>query len=536
MNGLAGTGHLVRLILRRDRVLLPLWIVILGILPATYASATDGLYPTPEGLREYYTSIVSNPSLLSTIGPAFGPSLGSLTAWRSGFLIVIVGLISLLTVVRHTRTEEDAGRRELLGATVVGRQAPLAAALTVVFAGNLGLGAIIALALIGYGLPVVGSVALGLSFAAAGWAFAAVGAVAAQLIEGAGAARGIAIAGLGAAYLLRAAGDAGGGSGNTSWLSWLSPIGWVQRVRPYADEQWWVFGLLLGFLVGLTAAAAALQARRDVGAGILPARLGPATASPGLRSPLALAWRLHRGPLLGWSAGFAVIGLVVGGAAKSVDTMVEGSPQLADLIARLGGVAALRDTYIAASLSMFAVAASAYAIQATLRLRTEEVGLRAEPLLATAVGRLPWVASHLAFAVFGPAVVLVVLGLSTGLTAGAATGDVGGQLPRVLAGAVVQLPAVWVLAGLAVAVFGLLPRLAAGISWAALAVCVLLVLVGQLLQLDQRVLDLAPFTHIPRMPGADFTATPLIWLLAIAAVLTAAGVVGFRRRDIVSSA
>jgi ABC-2 type transport system permease protein len=216
--------------------------------------------------------------------------------------------------------------------------------------------------------------------------------------------------------------------------------------------------------------------------------------------------------------------------------MVEGSPQLADLIARLGGVAALRDTYIAASLSMFAVAASAYAIQATLRLRTEEVGLRAEPLLATAVGRLPWVASHLAFAVFGPAVVLVVLGLSTGLTAGAATGDVGGQLPRVLAGAVVQLPAVWVLAGLAVAVFGLLPRLAAGISWAALAVCVLLVLVGQLLQLDQRVLDLAPFTHIPRMPGADFTATPLIWLLAIAAVLTAAGVVGFRRRDIVSSA
>ncbi|HEU4426602.1 MAG TPA: ABC transporter permease [Pilimelia sp.] len=531
MNGVAGAGGLIRLILRRDRWLLPIWVVLLAVLPATYASATEGLYPTAEGRQEYYASIVANPSLLSTIGPVFGDSLGALTAWRSGILLLFIGLVSLLTVIRHTRTEEDAGRRELLGATVVGRHAPLAAALAVTGAANLTLGLIMALALAGYGLPMAGSLAFGLSFAAAGLVFAAVGAVAAQLTQGAGAARGIAIAVLGAAYLLRAAGDAAGEAGGLSALSWLSPIGWVQRVRPYADEQWWLFVPVLGLAAALTALAAGLLARRDAGAGVLPARLGRPGAGPWLGSPLGLAWRLHRGLLLGWTAGFAVIGAVIGGAAESIDTMVEGSPQLGEMLARLGGATSLKDAYIAAGTGMLALAVSAYAIQATLRLRTEEVGLRAEPVLATSVGRLRWAASHLAFAAAGPAVVLTVFGVAVGLVSGPTA-----QLFRPVGGALAYLPAVWLLAAMAVALFGLLPRLAAAVAWAVLAGCVLLAFVGPLLQLDQWVLDASPFNHIPKLPGEAFTATPGLWLLAVTVVLAATGLAAFRRRDIVSSA
>lgn len=189
MTALTGTRHLVRLALRRDRVLLPLWIVVLGLLPVLYASATHELYPTHAGLRQYYLSIVENPSLMSSIGPAFGSSLGALTVWRAGILFVFTGVISLLTVTRHTRAEEDAGRRELLGSTVAGRQAPLTAALLVTGGGNLVLGAVMAATLVGYGLPATGSLAVGAAFAASGSLFAAVGAVAAQLTQGAGAAR-----------------------------------------------------------------------------------------------------------------------------------------------------------------------------------------------------------------------------------------------------------------------------------------------------------------------------------------------------------
>jgi ABC-2 type transport system permease protein len=104
----------------------------------------------------------------------------------------------------------------------------------------------------------------------------------------------------------------------------------------------------------------------------------------------------------------------------------------------------------------------------------------------------------------------------------------------VLSGALVQLPAVLVLSGIAVALFGLLPRLAP-VSWAALAVFGFLVLLGPLMQLNQWVLDIAPFSHIPKLPGGQVVATPLVWLLAVTALLVAAGLAGFRRRDLFSA-
>ena len=532
---LAGTGGLVRLILRRDRVILPLWVLVLAVLPIYTAVGIDQLYPTPESLRELYGTIVATPGLLALLGPAFDATLGALTTWRAGLVFTLVALASLLTVIRHTRADEEAGRRELLGATVVGRNAPLAAVLLVVFAADLVLGALLAAGMIGVGLPATGSVALGLAVAAAGWMFAAVGAVVAQLTDGAGAARGVGLGTLGLAFLLRAAGDTAGSDSRLGSLSWLSPIGWAQQTRPYAGERWWVFGLAAGFVVVLTAAAVALLARRDVGAGVLPARLGPAEAAPSLRSPLALAWRLHRGMLAGWTAGLAVMGAVIGSVADSVNDLAGESAQLRDLLERIGGEKALSDAYISGTMVIFALAAAGYAIQATLRLRAEEEGLRAEPVLATAVGRLQWATSHLVFGLLGPAVALAAAGLAEGLVYGLVGGDVGRELPRVLAGALVQLPAVLVLAGIAMALFGLLPRLAA-VSWAALAAFAFLVVFGPLLRLSHWVLDLAPFTHIPRLPGGAVTATPLVWLLVVTAALVAAGLAGFRRRDLVSSA
>jgi ABC-2 type transport system permease protein len=221
---------------------------------------------------------------------------------------------------------------------------------------------------------------------------------------------------------------------------------------------------------------------------------------------------------------------VLGGVADAAADAMRDSTQLQDLIARVGGSSALGDAYLAAMTSISGLAASGYAIQATLRLRSEETALRSEPVLATAVGRLRWATSHLVFGGLGPAVALAAFGLTAGLTYGLSTGQVGDQLPRVLGAAMVQLPAVWALAAIAAALFGLLPRLTPT-CWAALGACLLLGQLGAVLRLDHRLLDVSPFTHIPRLPGAELTATPLIWLLVGTAVLTAAGLAGFRRRD-----
>jgi ABC-2 type transport system permease protein len=532
VSAFVGTGRLVRLILRRDRVLMPLWVVFCGLVPVGLAASIAGLFPTAAGRARYADTSMGNAAFTTLYGRLSGSSLGELAAWRSGFVPVIVGLASLLTVIRHTRAEEEAGRRDLLGAAVVGRHAGLAAALLTTLCANLVLGAILALGMAGRGLPVAGSLAFGLELAAAGWICAAVGGLAAQLTLASGSARGIAVVVLGAAFLLRVVGDVSGqGGGAVSWLSWCSPIGWVQRIRPYHQERWWVLALAAGLSAALAAAAVAVSARRDVGNGVFAPRLGPAAAAAGLRSPLALAWRLHRGLLAGWTVGFAVLGVVLGGVAESVGDLLNDNPDLRDAFVRVGGRAGVVDSYLVAVMDICGLIAAAYAIQAALRLRAQEAGGLGEPVLATAVGRLRWAASHLVFALLGPAVALAAAGLGAGLTHGLNTGQVGREVPRELGGALIQLPAVWVLAAITVALVGLLPRLS-GAGWVALAACLLIGLIGAAMQLDQRLLDLSPFTHLPRVPGATVSATPLVWLVVVAAGCAAVGLVGLRRRDI----
>ena len=526
MTSLAGTGGLVRLILRRDRIVLPLWIVLLTAISVSYVKEYGDLFPTPDSRVKY----ASNAGFITLYGELSGSSLGEFVTWRLGFVPVMVGLISLLTVIRHTRVEEETGRRELLGATVVGRHAQLAAALITVLGANLVLAVLLALGMHSQDLPLAGSIAIGILYAGTGWFFAALGAVAAQLTASAGTARGIAIGVLGGAYVLRAAGDTSAHTdGPLAWLSYLSPIGWAQQIHPYAQNRWWLAVALLAATVALIGAAVALAVRRDVGAGILPDRLGPADGKLG--SPLALAWRLHRGLLAAWTVGFALLGLLFGGVAEGVGDMMRDDPGIQEMFQRMGGAAGLIDSFLAGVMTLVGLIASAYAVQATLRMRVEESSGRAEPVLATATSRWQWAASHLVFSLLGPALALLAAGVAEGLAYGAAIGDVSGQVPRLVGAALAQLPAVWVLAAIAIAIFGLFPR-ASMVSWAGPAVCILIGLVSAGVSTAGWIRDLSPFTHLPSLPGGAVSAGPFVALLAIALVVAFAGMIGLRRRDL----
>lgn len=524
MTALAGTGTLVRLILRRDRLRLALWIGVLAGTTVATAAALASAFPTPESRALFGAGVTGNAAIVAMIGPIFDPTtVGGLTAWRMGGPgAVLVAVMNLLTVVRHTRAEESAGRLELVGSAAVGRDAALAAALLVAGGADLVLAVLVALGLVACGLPVAGSVAMGLGFASVGWIFAAIAATCAQLVENPRAASGIAAATLGAAYLLRAAGDAGRRS--LSWLSWASPIGWGQRVRPFADERWWLLALAAAVAIGWAVAAHALCARRDLGAGLLPPRTGPAAASRALGSALGLAWRLQRGALVGWTASFLVVGSVLGGVAFSVDDLVSSSPRVQTLLAAFGQTSIV-DAFFAAIFGILGFVAAGHAIQAALRMRSEEEDARAEPVLAASVSRLAWATSHLVFAAIGPAIALAAAATAAGVVHGGRN-----DLPHLLTAAMVQLPAIWVLLGVALALFGLAPRLARA-SWGALAACVLIGQLGRLLRLPSWAMDVSPFTHLPQ-PGGAVRIAPLVALAVVAAALAAAGLVGLERRDL----
>jgi ABC-2 type transport system permease protein len=226
-----------------------------------------------------------------------------------------------------------------------------------------------------------------------------------------------------------------------------------------------------------------------------------------------------------------VFGGALGALAQGVADLLKGNPQLERFLEATGGARAIVDTYLASTLGILGLAASAYAVQATLRLRSEETGLRAEPVLATRAGRIRWAMSHLVIAASGTAVLLLAGGLAAGLAHGLRTGDVGGQMSRLVEATLVNLPAALVLAGIATALFGLLPHLTAA-AWGALALFLLLGQLGPMLKLSQPVMDLSPFTHVPKLPGGTLSAMPLAGLSGVALLLAGAGLAGFRHRDV----
>ena len=376
MRTLTGTGTLVRLILRRDRIRIPLWLIGLVFFALSSASGVQGLYRSRAELAAAARIVEDNPAFIAMNGPAQAlDTFGGRAAWEIGaFGLATVALMSMFLMGRQTRAEEESGRMELVRAAVVGRHAPVTAALTVVAGVNLLLGGLVAAGFIALDFPTRGSIVMGGAFAAVGLVFAALTAVTAQITEHTRGVYGITGAFIGLAYVLRAAGDIGNGS-----LSWLSPIGWAQAARPFAGERLWPLGLALVFSALLTYVAFALGSRRDVGAGLIAPHPGPPVASNWLARPLGLALRLQRGAVIGWTTALFLSGLAYGSVGQDVEELIGDSPEMADMLAQAGGN--IVDSFFATTILMLALLGSGFSIQAALRLRSEESSGRAEPLL-----------------------------------------------------------------------------------------------------------------------------------------------------------
>ncbi|MFG2063568.1 ABC transporter permease [Micromonospora sp. NPDC048871] len=538
MSTLTGIGRLARLALRRDRVRLGIWVLGTPLIGYALAESVAGLYPDQQTRLGYAETAITSVVARAFNGPIAGTDLGAVVVTESYLtLALLAALLSTFAVIRHTRQNEETGRAELLGAAPVGRYALLTAALVVVVGANVLAAGLLALALAATGLPVAGAVAAAASVGGVGVAFTAVAAVTAQLTVTSRGANALAAATVGVAFLLRAAGDvlgeraAGVPRLDSAWPVWLSPLGWGTQIRAFGAERWWVLALPAALLLAGTALAYLLAERRDLGAGLVAARRGPARAAAGLLSPAGLTWRLHRAGLVGWAVAVGVLGLSLGVAGHEVDAMIAENPQAAEVIAQLGGGAELVDAFLAAMLGLFALTIGAYVVQALLRTRTDEADGILEALLATAVSRTRWLGTQVLGAVLGAAVLMLLAGLTTGLGYGVAAGDPVGWAVELAGAALLRLPALLVVAGVVTALFGALPRLSVALSWTALIAFLLLGQLGSVLDLPQAALNLSPYTHVPSVPAVDPTAPPLLILTAVAVVLLAVGLAAFRHRD-----
>lgn len=524
---LAGTGTLVRFALRRDRIRVPGWVVTGAAMVAFQSVSSQTFYDSPQALAAYRASVGSNAATIALAGPPVGLDTvaGAVAFEISAFVILISALMAMFTVGRHTRADEEAGRTELVRSARVGRHAPLLAAVTVAALACVALAVVTGLLATATGLPAAGSFMLGASIGAGGLVFTGVTAVVAQVTSTARATYGVVGLLFGVFFVLRAVGDI-----NRSWLIWTSPIGWAQAVHPFSDDRWAPLLLCVAATVALVAVAVALLDHRDLGSGMLADRPGAAHASRALRSPLGLALRLQRGSLIGWTLSLALLGLVYGGLAESVETLLAGNEQAQTFFPDITA-AGLVEGYLATTFSINALLAGAYGVSSVLRARAEEAGGRAEPVLATATGRATWLASHVVIALLGSFLLLAASGAATAGMRVVATGDVD-EFGRLFAAALTYAPAVWAVAAAAVALDGLAPRAAVTGAWAVVAYVVIVSMFARALDWPGWVDDASPIAWTPSAPIENWTLAPAVGLGAAVIALLTLGFAGFRRRDL----
>lgn len=524
---LAGTAPLLRTSIKHDGPGFAPWILIVTFLSGSAVLLYPLIFPTQEDRAGLAAAVGGNPAIGLIFGPAFDLSTDDgFNAWRSlalgGF---VAALGAIFAVTRATRGQEDSGQAELLASGVMGRASRLFAGVGLALIGSLLLGAIAGVVTGLCGGDWESSLLLASTFTATGWMFAAVAAVTAQIGSDARTANSLAVGTLGVLFLLRGFAYA---VEAPEWTIWINPLGWMTETHPATGNHWWPLWYALAFTLVVFVIAFVLQARRDFGQGAIAPRPGPARGKD--RSTWRLVLRLNRGPIITWTIAFVALGGVFGYFATSI-TDILGSDSAVTQILAAGATTpeALVSAFLVTILSLVGIIAAIPGVQIMLKMRTEEMEDRVEPIMATKVVRPRYYASNVILAVASPAIFLLVAG--TLVATLASTADIGVEFGDAFLQAVVTIPAVWTVVAVSVAVVGARPQVGFA-AWLGVLASFGLTLLGPTFKLWDWILAISPFWHVPNVTLEDADWWGLLWISLVTALFIAVGFVGFRRRDL----
>lgn len=525
-----GTGTLIRFILRRDRLRLPIWLVSFAAVSAIIALAFVGLYQNQEE-RQAMAETMRNPAMTAMVGPGYGLdnyTVGAMTAHEMLLMTaVVVGLMSILLVTRHTRTDEEDGRIEMVRSLPVGRLSNLMSILLVLTGANIVLALLTAFSLTALGIESVdleGSLVYGAALGATGMIFAGIAAVCAQLSPNARTALGLSITVLLLAYMIRAIGDV-----TNEALSWFSPLGWILRSEAYVNNYWWPILLTVAGAILLMALALYLSSIRDLGSGFLPSRAGKEKASRSLLSPFGLAFRLQRTGLIAWSAGLLLIGASYGSVLGDLELFFEDIDLMQQMIVQAEGFS-LTEQFIPVLMAVMAILGTIPVLLAVLKLKTEEKNNRLEHVVSRAVSRNRLMGSYLTMAVLTAFIMLSLAGLGLGVV-GNAMMEEQLSLGMFYGSALAYLPAMLAMIGLGVVLIGWAPNLTNAV-WLYLTFSFVVIYFGGLFQFPEWLGKLTPYGYVSEIPIEEMNYLNAAILSVVAVVLTAIGMIGFNRRDI----
>ena len=528
MTAPAGVGGLLRLAGRTERIPAGVSVLVVPILLAATAGALAPLYPDRASRLELAAGAGSNAVFRVLLGPLQDVSgIGVLAVWRVGLpALLVVAILAAAAVSRNLRSAEASGRMELVRSAAVAPAAPIAAAVTVGATATTLTAVLTTVVSAAVGVPVVVALGVGLQVFCAGAVGIGVAVVLDQLVTTGRTAIAASAGVLVVAFLVRGIGDTADG---WSWVAWLSPLGWVERIDPIGSPSVVGVAACLALIVVGVGTATAIARRRDLGAGLIRPRPGPGRARWPVSLPAVTVVTL--GPSLRpWLGGAFAYCILVGLLLGSVDSLV-GSGGTASLVEKLGGRVDLTAALVNTVLGIVGVVASAAALSLIGAMRADDREGRGEILLATAVSRTRryWTTTTLAVVATVAVPVLAACGMTVGRLITSADGP---SLGAMLVAAMVGVPASLAVAAVGVGAYGVGPRWAS-IGWVAVVADLLLGPLGTLIGAPGWLRDLAPHTHLAAAVGQPVPGVPVVICLVVAIALASVGAVGLRRRDLV---
>ena len=524
------TGRLTRFTLRRDRVRIPVWIASFAVISVVVAAAFTDLYQNPQE-RQALAETMRNPAMTAMAGPGYGLdnyTAGAMMAHQMLLMTaVIVGLMSILLVTRHTRADEEEGRIEMIRSLPVGRLSSLLSTLIVISLVYGLLALVVGFSLYALNIESMdlqGSLLYGAALGATGLIFAAITAVFSQLSQNARSTIGFSLGILIAAYFVRAVGDVG-----NEVVAWLSPLGWILRAEVYVNNYWWPIWLTVGAALALSILALYLNSIRDLGSGFLPSKPGRKHASSLLQSSFGLSLRLQRTGLVAWAFGMILLGASYGSVLGDLESFFSDIELMQDLLVQTEGFS-LTEQFIPMLMSVMAIIGSIPVLMAILKLKAEEKNGRLEHVVGRAVPRNRLMGSYLLLSLFVSVVMLALAALGLGGVGNAMMED-DLSLGMFFSAALAYLPAVWVMIGIAALLIGWAKGLA-GFIWLYLIFSFAVVYLGELLQFPEWVDKLSPYSHVPRIPIEDADYGSAAVLTGIAVILMITALIGYSNRDI----
>jgi ABC-2 type transport system permease protein len=523
------TLKLSGLILRRDRIRISLWIVGITFFTIIVPIAYEELYGSDQE-RQGMAETMANPAMTAMVGPGNleNYTVGAMTSHQMLLLTaVVVGLMNILLLNRHTRLDEEEGRTELIRSLPVGRLANINAVWIVLIPTNLLLALITGFGLYALGIESMdlqGSLLYGAALGGTGIVFTGIAAVFAQLSESSRGVIGYSIAILLAFYLIRAIGDV-----SNEVLSMISPLGWVTKTEAYWNNNWWPVLLMLGAAGILFMLANYLNSIRDLGAGFFQARPGRRNASVFLKSPLGHALRLQRTGMIAWAIGLLLIGLSYGSVMGDMEAFFSDNDLLAELLVQEEGYS-LTEQFIPMLMMVMGILAAVPPVMSMNKLYGEEKKNRVEQILATPVSRSKLMGSYALIAVVNGFIMVSLSGIGLWFAAAAVMDDPF-TFGMIYGAALVYYPAILVVIGAAILLIGFWPKLSS-LIWAYLLYSFIVIYLGGLLDFPEWVGKLSPFDYIPQLPVEDMEWVPIIVLIIIAAIFMIAGLIGYKKRDI----